>query len=315
MRVNPRLALLGFLCLDACGGDSVAPPPPPNSWVQRASVPGGGVSGASSFVIDGRIYIANGFRNGETKAVYRYDPSQDSWQALSSTPTNVRANAIGFAIAGYGYMGLGYSCVGGGTCTYTFYKDLWRLDPTTTLWTQMADFPGTARANAVSFVIGDKAYVTGGSSANQSSNNTWTQKADFAGSCNARAVAFSIGTKGYVGLGRGLNGGCKDFWAYDTVANSWTRVDSLLGMPSDDAVGFSIGDTAFVVGGFTNPNSVTEVWNYSAAGNAWTKRQTTYPGIGIQQMIGPVAAGRIFVGLGTNNPTGAPTDDFWEYIK
>src|SRR5216110_2030531 len=89
------------------GGDSVAPPPPPNSWVQRASVPGGGVSGASSFVIDGRIYIANGFRNGWTNVVYRYDPSQDSWQQLSSTPTSVRANAIGFAIGGYGYMGLG----------------------------------------------------------------------------------------------------------------------------------------------------------------------------------------------------------------
>ena len=89
MRVNRRLALLGFLCLDACGGDSVAPPPPPNSWVQRASVPGGGVSGASSFVIDGRIYIANGFRNGWTNVVYRYDPSQDSWQQLSSTPTSV----------------------------------------------------------------------------------------------------------------------------------------------------------------------------------------------------------------------------------
>jgi len=70
--------------------------------VQRASVPGGGVSGASSFVIDGRIYIANGFRNGWTNVVYRYDPSQDSWQQLSSTPTSVRANAIGFAIGGYG---------------------------------------------------------------------------------------------------------------------------------------------------------------------------------------------------------------------
>ena len=95
----------------------------------------------------------------------------------------------------------------------------------------MADFPGEARANAVVFVIGDKAYVTGGSFANQfdtwrynTSNNTWTQKADFAGSCNARAVAFSIGTKGYVGLGRGLNGGCKDVWAYDTVASSWWQL-------------------------------------------------------------------------------------------
>src|SRR5438309_11566833 len=104
MRVNPRLALLGFLCLDACGGDSGAPLPPPNSWVQRASVPGGGVSGASRFVIDGRNYIANGFGNGGTNADSQYDPSQDAWQALSSAPTNVRAHAIGLANAGYGHM-------------------------------------------------------------------------------------------------------------------------------------------------------------------------------------------------------------------
>jgi N-acetylneuraminic acid mutarotase len=323
MRVHLRLAWIGVLWLAACGGDSTGGgPPPPNSWVQRASVAGGGVSGASSFVIDGRIYIANGFRNGWTNLVYRYDPSRNSWEQFPSTFTDVRANGIGFSIGGFGYMGLGSNCLGGGLCTFTYFQDLWRLDPTTRLWTRMADFPGEARANAVVFVIGDKAYVTGGSSANQfdtwqynTSNNTWTQKADFAGACNGRAVAFSIGSKGYVGLGRGLNGGCKDFWAYDTVADSWTRVDSLLGMPGDDAVGFSIGDTAFVVGGSTNPNSVTEVWTYSAAGNAWTKRQTIYPGIGIQQMIGAAAAGRIFVGLGTNNPVGAPTDDFWEYIK
>src|SRR2546429_791079 len=150
-------------------------------------------------------------------------------------------------------MGLGYSCVGGGTCTYTFYKDLWRLDPTTTLWTQMADFPGTARANAVSFVIGDKAYVTGGSSANQfdtwqynSSNNTWTQKADFAGSCNARAVAFSIGTKGYVGLGRGLNGGCKNFSASATTAECWTRGSSFLCIPCDATLGLCTSATSSV---------------------------------------------------------------------
>ena len=325
MRVNPRVALLGFLCLDACGGDSVAPPPPPNSWVRRASVPGGGVSGASSFVIDGRIYIANGFRNGWTNAVYRYDPSQDSWQELSSTPTNVRANAIGFAIGGYGYMGLGSSCVGGGTCTYTYYKDLWRLDPTTTQWMQMADFPGTARANAASFVIGDKAYVTGGSTVADidtwqynPATNAWTQKADFAGACNARATAFSIGTKGYVGLGLGLNGGCKSFWAYDTTTNSWTPVASFPGIATYDAVGFSIGDTGFVVGGAVAPGAVTEVWTYSATGNVWAKRQTTYPGQALVEMMAGVAAGRIFVGLGTNNPTGGLTDRFdelWEYIR
>jgi len=43
MIVHRRLASLGFLVLAACGDNAG---------------PGGGVSGASSFVIDGRIYIA-----------------------------------------------------------------------------------------------------------------------------------------------------------------------------------------------------------------------------------------------------------------
>src|SRR5207245_11083863 len=74
------------------GGGGPPPPPSPNSWVQRASVTGGGVSGASSFVIDGRIYIANGFRNGWTNLVSRYDPSQNAWEQFPSTPTDGRAN-------------------------------------------------------------------------------------------------------------------------------------------------------------------------------------------------------------------------------
>lgn len=327
MRVHLRLALLLFL-LAACAGDNtgVTLPPPPNSWVQRASVMGGAVAGASSFVIDGKIYVANGFRNGWTNAVYRYDPALNTWAQLANTPTDVRANAIGFAIGGFGYMGLGSNCLGGGLCSFTYFKDLWRLDPTTTQWTRMADFPGTARANAVSFVIGDKAYVTGGSSANDfdtwqydPATNTWTQKADLASPCNARAVAFSIGTKGYVGLGLGINGSCKSFWAYDTTANSWTQVDSLLGLPSNDAVAFTIGDTAFVVGGsITTSASVAEVWNYNATGNTWSKRQTTYPGKGVQQMSAAFAAGRIFVGLGTTSNAGGQADEsdqLWEYIK
>ncbi len=115
-----------------------------------------------------------------------------------------------------------------------------------------------------------------------------------------------------------MNGGCKSFWAYDTTTNSWTPVASFPGIATYDAVGFSIGDTGFVVGGAVAPGAVTEVWTYSATGNAWAKRQTTYPGQALIEMMAGVAAGRIFVGLGTNNPTGGLTDRFdelWEYIR
>ena len=324
MIVHRRLASLGFLLLAACG-ENAGPPPPPNSWVQRDALPGGGVSGASSFVIDDRIYIANGIRNSYVNTVYRYDPAQNSWEQFPNTPTDVRINAIGFAIGGYGYMGLGDNCLGAGLCTFTYFNDLWRLDPTARLWTKMADFPGTARANAVSFVIGDKAYVTGGSFATEIDTwqynpaiNVWTKKADFPGACMSRASAFTIGTTGYVGLGIGVSGGCKEFWAYDTTADSWTAVASFPGDARYDAVGFAIGDTGFVVGAVVAPGHVTEMWTYSASGNTWSQRQTTYPGKALVEMIAGVAGGRIFVGLGNDSPTGGPQDrfaDFWEYIK
>ena len=325
MRVNRRFPLLGFLLLAACSNETGVGPPPPNSWVQRAALPGGGVAGASSFVIDGQIYIVNGIRNNWVNSVYRHDPSENSWVQFPPTLTDARASGIGFAIGGYGYMGLGYNCLGSGLCSFTYFRDLWRLDPTTTQWTQMADFPGTARAYAVAFVIGDKAYVTGGSTVRDTdtwqydpATNSWTQKADFPGACNSRNTAFTIGTKGYVGLGIGVNGGCRAFWAYDTTANSWAAVDSFPGDVRYDAVGISLGDTAFVIGGVVAPGDSTEVWTYSATGNTWTQRQTKYPGKAVVELVAGVAAGRIFVGLGTNNPTGGPSDrfdDFWEYSK
>lgn len=223
-------------------------------------------------------------------------------------------------------MGLGYQFVcSGSNCTFSYYKDLWRLDTATTLWTRMTDFPGEGRSNAVVFVIGDKAYVTGGSSANHTdmwqystSTNTWTQKADFPG-CVSRATAFAIGTKGYVGLGQGIGGNCQNFWAYDTSSNAWAKVDSFPGRNRNDAVGFAIGDTGFVIGGTIGPpNFVAEVWSYSATSNTWTQRQTTYPGYGISEMIGGVIAGRIFIGLGTSSNSGGPDTrfaDFFEYIR
>jgi N-acetylneuraminic acid mutarotase len=268
------------------------------------------------------MYVAAGLRNNYTNVVYRYDPSQDAWQQLPPIPMSSRANGIGFAIGGYGYMGLGYYF---GGSSFTYFQDLWRLDTATTFWTRMADFPGEGRAFAAVFVIGDKAYVTGGSSANhidtwqyRPATNTWTQKADFPGACNARTTAFAIGTTGYIGLGLGVNGGCKEFWAYDTTANSWAKVDSFPGTTRYDAIGFAIGDTGFVVGGVSNPDSATDVWIYRASANAWSQLPTTYPGPALMQMVAAVIAGRIFVGTGTNSDTGGPDSrfaDFWEYIR
>src|SRR2546423_11265296 len=244
--------------VSACGGDSGAssgppPPPPPNSWVQKASLPGGPLAGAASFVVQGKLYVGTGFRNGFIWSFYEYDPTTNSWTNAMNFPADQRSNGIAFAIGDYGYVGLGSNFVCGGLCTFNYFKDLWRYDPRTFSWVRMADFPGTARGFAASLVIGDKAYVTGGSSANDydmweydPATNSWTKKADYPGRCAGRSTAFSLAGKGYVGLGYS-NGACTDFWRYDPSANSWTAIATFPGVARLDALGLSVGTTRLVV--------------------------------------------------------------------
>jgi N-acetylneuraminic acid mutarotase len=286
--------------------------------VQKASSPGGPVLGAVSFVVNDKLYVGTGLRNNYTNSFSEYDPGRNTWTAVASLPSDVRLNAIGFAIGNYGYVGLGSNCLGSGVCTFQYFSDLWRYDPRSNSWARMADFPGTARALAATFVIGDNAYVTGGSYAGDNdlweynpAANSWTRKVDYPGRCTARQTAFSVAGKGYLGLGYS-DGPCDDFWRYDPSANSWTATAIFPGPARYDALGFSLGNTSFVVGGGT---VLTDVWAYNPSNDSWAKLDTAYPGKGRSQMIAGIASGRIFLGLGTNSDAGAPVgDDLWEYI-
>jgi len=315
-------ALFALACGGGGGGDTITTPPGNEPWIQKSSLPGGGLAGAASFVAQGKIYVGTGFRNGEIWDFYTYDPAADTWQALPPFPSAPRSNAIGFAIGSYGYIGLGYNCIGGSLCTFNYFSDLWRFDPTNFSWTRMADFPGTPRAYATSFVIGDKAYVTGGIHAGDNdlweydpATNAWTKKANYAGRCTGGQTAFSVAGKGYVGLGS-TNGLCNDFWRYDPGANSWTAIADFPGTARSNAVGYATASAGFVIGGARDPSYPNDIWAYDVASNAWSQVATTYAGKGRSQMISGVVAQRIFIGLGTTSDTGGPEsrfDDFWEY--
>src|SRR5436190_17678823 len=75
-------------------------------------------------------------------------------------------------------------------------------------WTQKNDFPGSTRILATSFTIGDRAYMSPGTSENEidfweynPANDVWTQKSDFPGGKRDAAVSFSIEGFGYLGTG------------------------------------------------------------------------------------------------------------------
>jgi N-acetylneuraminic acid mutarotase len=330
MRNVAALTLVAVLFLGGCGGSGSAdgpppppppPPPPANSWVQRASYPGGPLASAVSFVIGDKLYAGTGFRNGYINSFQQYDPSHDTWTAIPPLPGQIRADAVAFAIGGYGYVGLGQNCLGSGNCLFTYFKDFWRYDPTNNVWTAAADFPGTGRSTASAFVIGQRAYIAGGSTAGDNDvwefepvTNKWTQKASFPGECISRTTAFAVGANGYVGLG---NPACADFWRYDAASDTWAAIAPFAGSGRNEAAGISSTTAGFVAGGALDVTYFSDIWTYNPANNSWVKLNTTYPGKGRSEMIADIVGGRFFFGLGTVNATGGPTDrfdDFWEYI-
>src|ERR1700741_4116936 len=74
------------------------------------------------------------------------------------------------------------------------------------------------------------------------SQGVWTQKADFGGTARTGAVSFSIGNKGYVGTGGHDAISYKDFWEYNPLLNSWTQKADFGGTARVNAIGFCVGN-------------------------------------------------------------------------
>ncbi|WP_339699270.1 kelch repeat-containing protein [uncultured Roseivirga sp.] len=298
-----------------------------NVWIDQTNYPGGHLSRAVSFVVDDELFIGTGLHDSFVNSFYKYNSKIGSWGLISSLPSNPRAEGIGFSVGDYGYVGLGYQCVGSGLCSFQYYNDLWRYDPASNSWQEMSSFPGTPRAFATSFVIGDKAYITGGSSSGDNDlweyntlTDSWAKKTDYPGSCFSRGISFSLNGKGYVGFGWS-SGTCNDFWEYDPITDTWTQKDNFPGEPRYSAYAFSYMNKGYLGSGVnqqrSNSDYLTDLWEYSQSDDQWTKLNTEYPGKGRINMISEVLDNRIFIGLGGNSTLGGPGnrfDDIWEYI-
>ena len=146
------------------------------------------------------------------------------------------------------------------------------------------NFPGDARNNAVSFVIGDTAYVGTGDKGSTTltdfwkyvpETNTWSQITDFPGIKRTGAVAFTLNGKGYVGLGKSGSGDnadrYKDFYRYDPTTKQWEVVTAFGGTARNNAVAFTIDGAAYVGTGEDAHRQYTDdLWKYDPNLNSWS---------------------------------------------
>src|SRR5438477_199309 len=90
------------------------------------------------------ILLAGGLSNSR---------AQDSWTQKANFPGGFgRYGAVGFSVAGKGYIGTG-------SATDGIKKDFWEYDPLANTWIQKADFGGVARYYSSGFSVSSKGYI------------------------------------------------------------------------------------------------------------------------------------------------------------
>lgn len=291
-----------------------------NQWVQKDSVNGAPRSVSSTFMINNEGYIMGGLdENGFKRSMVSYTYWQDDWDDEPSIggPSgdgNDRGSACSFSLYNKGYI-----CLGQGD-TNPFFNDLWEFDEDTDAWTQKANFIGTARRQAVCFVLNNTAYVGTGIDANgltkdmfkyNANTNSWTALNDFGGTARKEAVGFAMGGQGYIGTGDDgvmLN----DFWQYEPTTDTWTQKTSFPGTARKGAVSWGQFPTGFIcMGEDINFTYTNDLWEYNYFSDAWTQR-ADYPGPGRTNAIAFVQNDLGFVGTGYS---GVFQDDMYAYRR
>jgi N-acetylneuraminic acid mutarotase len=240
--------------------------------------------------------------------------AQGQWTQRANVPDNI-GSATGFAVAGKGYIGLGYNP----GVTKKFY----RYDTLANTWTQVASFPGQTWGYAEGFAINGKGYVCVGQGTMTSqildelweyspTADSWTQKANFGGGVRTEAASFVIGNKAYLGTGVGASGKrFNDLYEYDPALNTWTKKANFPGGKVFGASGFSIGNKGYIaLGADTAGNFLSHIWEYDPALDTWTQK-APFPGGGRIRASAFSIYGRGYLGCGVS--PSASQNDYYEY--
>lgn len=291
------------------------------NWVRRSDFEGVPRSNSVAFTIGDLAFVGLGF-DGDDDLLdfWQYDPDQDFWTRKDTFPGLARRAAVAFAIDGKGFVGTGYN-----SDLDLELNDFWSFYPEAEpgkQWTRISDFPGTARYNAVAFVLEGHGYVGTGFDGNWLKDfytydpaiDQWEQIVSLGGSKREDAVAFVADGRAYVGTGRNNGAYVFDFWEYDPTSATWTRK---LDLDEDDdydivrngAIAFSLNGMGYITTGNNGANQ-SSTWEYLASQDSWLEK-TAFEGTARLDAVGFTVNGRCFVTTGRSSSI--RLDDLWEF--
>jgi len=201
--------------------------PATNSWVQKASLPdlqGPGTGArydAVAFNIGSFGYVGTGYNGSWLKDFWQFNPTANTWTAITNIPGNKRSGSVAFV-----YNSIAYIVTG--TNNGVELHDFWKYDPSTTSWTQLRDITNTSadnydddytdiiRDHAVALVMPNsgvmKAYLVCGQNGSVTAktweydfaSDLWARKTSYERTPRQGAVSWSFMNlkRGFVGTGK-----------------------------------------------------------------------------------------------------------------
>ncbi len=185
-------------------------------------------------------------------------------------------------------------------------------------WVESSTFDGNARANSVSFTIGNKGYLVAGYDGDDYLSDTWEynsegdywiQKADFPGNARSGAVGFSLEGKGYLGTGYDGTDELKDFWEYNPDTDTWTQKANFDGTARYGAIGFSVGGDGYIGTGYDGSEQ-KDFWKYDTSTDTW-EQVLGYGGQKRKDASVFIINDIAYIGLGLHN--GGNEKDFYSF--
>lgn len=234
-----------------------------DSWTQMSSLPGSTRRNAIGTTLNGKGYLGLGADSSVSGSGiilddwWEYDPLINQWSQKTSYPGgyniyNQTGTAGVYFSTAFAIDSVVYVC--GGKMGPNFYgTDLWKYNPTTDIWTRLADFPGGDRHQLSSFAIEGNGFVGMGIDHDlyrkdwwkyDPITDSWTEVAELPGVERGAASTFVLGQHGFVVFGS--DGGYKDeLWEYDPFANSWQIRSNFPADGRKNAIAFAIADTGY----------------------------------------------------------------------
>lgn len=193
-----------------------------NTWTSKANCPSN-VFRAASTTCNSKGYVmcgavSGGFGISPSSAVYEYDPLANNWIYKTTFPglassSGGRDGGVATSVGSKIYFGMGKD-------DSFFQNDWWEYTPSSNLWVQKADFPGSGRTGAFAFTLNGMPCAGMGSDGAynndtwwyNSSLNSWNYTTSFSGAARRSVASFVIGNVGYMGTGKSGGGSKQDFY-------------------------------------------------------------------------------------------------------